>query len=62
MFFGDASRAESWFSDTLGFPRQPNTSAVDFILDLISVDFSTKVRRKRRKRKRRRRVGGGSSS
>lgn len=44
MYFGDASQAESWFSDRLGYPRQANTSAVDFILDLVSVDFTAKAK------------------
>ncbi len=34
MYFGEASGAEAWFSETLGYPRHHNTSAVDFIMDL----------------------------
>jgi hypothetical protein len=41
MFFGDACRAEDWFVHSLGYPRPPNTSVVDYVLDLVSVNFNT---------------------
>jgi hypothetical protein len=40
IFFGDASGAEAWFSTSLGYPRHHNTSAVDFIMDLVNVSFA----------------------
>jgi hypothetical protein len=39
MYFGDAGKAEKWFSESLGYPRPLDSSAVDFILDLVSVGF-----------------------
>jgi hypothetical protein len=32
MYFGPATAAEAWFSETLGYPRNPATSSIDFIL------------------------------
>jgi len=34
VYFGEASGAEAWFTETLGYPRHQHTSAVDFIMDL----------------------------
>lgn len=39
VYFGDARQAESWFCSTLGYPRPANTSVVDYVLDLVSVNF-----------------------
>ncbi|GAB5035572.1 abc transporter g family protein [Nannochloropsis oceanica] len=39
MYFGEASGAEAWFSEQLGYPRHHNTSAVDFIMDLVNISF-----------------------
>jgi hypothetical protein len=32
----DAGKAEKWFSESLGYPRPLESTAVDFILDLVS--------------------------
>jgi hypothetical protein len=40
LYFGDACKAEPWFVHSLGYPRPANTSVVDFVLDLVSVNFN----------------------
>lgn len=40
MYYGERSKAEHWFRVDLGYPKPEDTSVVDYILDLINIDFA----------------------
>lgn len=39
LYFGSTDKAESWFSDELGYVRPHDASTADYLLDVINVDF-----------------------
>ena len=39
LYFGPRSGAEKWLQDILKITRDPETAAVDWLLDFINTDF-----------------------
>lgn len=39
LYFGPADKADSWFSEVLGYERPHDASASDYLLDVINIDY-----------------------
>lgn len=44
LYFGPAKYAMPWFSDKLGYPRDPESSVPDYLLDLVNINFPADTR------------------
>lgn len=40
LYYGHRAKAEEWFIGGLGYPKPADTSVVDYILDLVNIDFA----------------------